>query len=87
MSIVYCGVERCTIFGGSFRHKGATDCKIQGDADVLLFPDIHAGNLVYKASQAETTLLEKLVSLNCMIVSYYQTECDVFAKVLGTKAV
>lgn len=31
------------------RHKGATDRKIQGDADVLLFPDIHAGNLVYKS--------------------------------------
>lgn len=31
------------------KHKGATDRKIQGDADVLLFPDIHAGNLVYKA--------------------------------------
>ncbi len=30
-------------------HKGATDRKIQGDADVLLFPDIHAGNNVYKA--------------------------------------
>lgn len=30
------------------RHKGATDRKIQGDADILLFPDIHAGNLVYK---------------------------------------
>lgn len=30
-------------------HKGATDRAIQGDADVLLFPDIHAGNLVYKA--------------------------------------
>ena len=30
-------------------HKGATDRKIQGDADVLLFPDIHAGNLVYKS--------------------------------------
>lgn len=29
-------------------HKGATNRKIQGDADVLLFPDIHAGNLVYK---------------------------------------
>ena len=29
-------------------HKGATDRKIVGDADVLLFPDIHAGNLVYK---------------------------------------
>lgn len=32
----------------SAKHKGATDRKIQGDADVLLFPDIHAGNLVYK---------------------------------------
>ncbi len=31
------------------KHKGATDRVIQGDADVLLFPDIHAGNLVYKA--------------------------------------
>ena len=31
------------------KHKGATDRKIQGDADVLLFPDIHAGNMVYKA--------------------------------------
>lgn len=31
------------------KHKGATNRKIQGDADVLLFPDIHAGNLVYKA--------------------------------------
>ncbi len=32
----------------SAMHKGATDRKIVGDADVLLFPDIHAGNLVYK---------------------------------------
>lgn len=31
------------------KHKGATGRKIHGDADVLLFPDIHAGNLVYKA--------------------------------------
>ena len=31
------------------KHKAATDREIQGDADVLLFPDIHAGNLVYKA--------------------------------------
>ncbi len=30
-------------------HKGATDRKIQGDADVLLFPEIHSGNMVYKA--------------------------------------
>ncbi len=29
-------------------HKGATDRKITGDADVLLFPDIHAGNITYK---------------------------------------
>lgn len=29
--------------------KGALDRKITGDADILLFPDIHAGNLVYKA--------------------------------------
>ena len=31
------------------KHKGATDRPIQGDADILLCPDIHAGNLVYKA--------------------------------------
>ena len=30
------------------KHKGATGRRIQGDADILLFPDIHAGNLVYK---------------------------------------
>ena len=30
------------------KHKGATDRAIQGDADVLLFPDIHAGNITYK---------------------------------------
>lgn len=29
-------------------HKGGEGRKIAGDADVLLFPDIHAGNLVYK---------------------------------------
>ena len=31
------------------KHKGAEGRKIVGDADVILFPDIHAGNLVYKA--------------------------------------
>lgn len=30
------------------KHKAATDRAIQGDADVLLFPDIHAGNITYK---------------------------------------
>ena len=31
------------------KHKaGAEDRKIVGDADILLFPDIHAGNLTYK---------------------------------------
>lgn len=30
------------------KHKNATDRKIIGDADVLLFPDIHSGNLTYK---------------------------------------
>lgn len=30
------------------QHKGAEGRKIVGDADVILFPDIHAGNLVYK---------------------------------------
>lgn len=29
--------------------KGSQDRKVAGDADILLFPDIHAGNLVYKA--------------------------------------
>ena len=31
------------------KEKGAEGRKIVGDADVLLFPDIHVGNLVYKA--------------------------------------
>lgn len=30
------------------RHKGATNRPCAGTADILLFPDIHAGNLVYK---------------------------------------
>ena len=31
------------------QHKaGASDRKIVGDADVMLFPDIHAGNITYK---------------------------------------
>ena len=30
-------------------HKGANGRKIAGDADILLFPDIHAGNITYKA--------------------------------------
>ncbi len=30
------------------KHKGAEGRKIVGDADIILFPDIHAGNLTYK---------------------------------------
>ena len=36
--------------------KGALDRKIVGDADILLFPDIHAGNLVYKAIEHMITV-------------------------------
>ena len=31
------------------KHKGAEGRKIVGDADIVLFPDIHAGNITYKA--------------------------------------
>ena len=31
------------------RHKGAEGRKIVGDADVILFPDIHSGNITYKS--------------------------------------
>ena len=31
------------------KHKGAEGRKIVGDADIILFPDIHAGNITYKA--------------------------------------
>ena len=30
------------------QHKGAEGRKIVGDADIILFPDIHAGNITYK---------------------------------------
>ncbi len=36
------------IFPEAAVHKGATGRKITGDADILLFPDIHAGNITYK---------------------------------------
>lgn len=31
------------------KHKGAEGRKIVGDADIMLFPDIHSGNITYKA--------------------------------------
>ena len=37
------------LYKGAAEEKGALDRKVAGDADILLFPDIHAGNLVYKA--------------------------------------
>ena len=40
--------EKARSFLEAAKHKGATGRAIQGDADILLFPDIHAGNLVYK---------------------------------------
>jgi phosphate butyryltransferase len=36
------------IYPEAARHKGAEGRKIVGDADVILFPDIHAGNIAYK---------------------------------------
>ncbi|MCQ2081547.1 MAG: phosphate butyryltransferase [Lachnospiraceae bacterium] len=52
-------IERCIVDGPlsmdlaidpeAAKHKGATDRPVQGDADILLFPDIHTGNITYKA--------------------------------------
>ncbi len=36
------------IYPEAAKHKGATDRKIVGDADIVVFPDIHAGNITYK---------------------------------------
>lgn len=36
------------IYPEAARHKGAEGRKIVGDADIILFPDIHAGNIAYK---------------------------------------
>ncbi|MBQ9443608.1 MAG: phosphate butyryltransferase [Lachnospiraceae bacterium] len=36
------------IYPEAAKHKHAEDRKIVGDADVILFPDIHAGNIAYK---------------------------------------
>lgn len=36
------------LFPAAAAEKGANDRKVAGDADVLVFPDIQAGNLVYK---------------------------------------
>ncbi len=36
------------IYPEAARHKHAEDRKIVGDADIILFPDIHAGNIAYK---------------------------------------
>ena len=33
-------------------HKGTMDRKITGDADVLLFPDIHSNNILIKTTKA-----------------------------------
>lgn len=36
------------IYPEAARHKGAEGRKIVGDADIILFPDIHSGNIAYK---------------------------------------
>ncbi len=36
------------LFPAAAEEKGAMDRKVAGDADILIFPDLHAGNLVYK---------------------------------------
>ena len=40
--------ERAERYPEAAKHKKAEDRKIVGDADVILFPDIHAGNIAYK---------------------------------------
>ena len=36
------------LYKAAAEEKGAMGRKVAGDADILIFPDIHAGNLVYK---------------------------------------
>ena len=38
-----------SLYKEAAEEKGALGRKVAGDADILVFPDIHAGNLVYKA--------------------------------------
>lgn len=38
----------CALYPHACEEKGCLDRKVPGDADILLFPDIQAGNLVYK---------------------------------------
>ncbi len=60
------------------KHKGATDRKIQGDADVLLFPDIHAGNLVYKMIVKSTEMKNGCILTGTKVPVVLTSRSDTF---------
>ena len=60
------------------KHKGATDRKIQGDADVILFPDIHAGNLMYKALVHLTDMRNGCILTGTKVPAILASRSDTF---------
>ena len=68
------------------KHKGATDRKIQGDADILLFPDIHAGNLVYKTLVHTTEVKNGCILTGTIAPAILTSRSDTFEVKLNSIA-